>query len=219
MQPITPCLLAAFGACLLGAWPVAEGKKQAESLQLTGSSFDKAVFQSEKTTFVKFSEPWCQYCKKIAPHWEKLAAYYEGSPNVVIASVDCTDEKDLCKKSKINTYPSLKFFKPAASQEQKLLASNMTGNSDFEALKSFVKTKLKGKIRICDVSTKKDCTEGEVKMLEELQGKGKEELEAKLKQVKDKLKNEILKTEQREETERVVGMLKLLLKSKKQDEL
>lgn len=42
---------------------------------------------SSKDVFVKYYAPWCGWCKKIAPEWEKLGSIFEDVDTVTIAKV------------------------------------------------------------------------------------------------------------------------------------
>ncbi|CEQ40231.1 SPOSA6832_01831, partial [Sporobolomyces salmonicolor] len=65
---------------------------------LTIRSFKKAVQGSEKLTVAAFTAPWCGYCKKLAPDFDKVADSLKGIVNVV--NVDCDEEqnKPLCSE-------------------------------------------------------------------------------------------------------------------------
>jgi thiol-disulfide isomerase/thioredoxin len=45
------------------------------------------VLDSGKDVFVKLYAPWCGWCKKVAPEWEKLGSALEGINSVIIAKV------------------------------------------------------------------------------------------------------------------------------------
>jgi thiol-disulfide isomerase/thioredoxin len=45
------------------------------------------VLDSGKDVFVKVYAPWCGWCKKVAPEWEKLGSAFEGIDSVTIAEV------------------------------------------------------------------------------------------------------------------------------------
>lgn len=58
--------------------------------------------------FVKFYAPWCSISKHLAPVWEEFATDWSNAVN--IAEVNCTEQWDLCKKYKIDSYPTILFF-------------------------------------------------------------------------------------------------------------
>jgi thiol-disulfide isomerase/thioredoxin len=45
------------------------------------------VMDTNRDVFVEYYAPWCGWCKKIAPEWEKLGKLFEGDKDVIIAKV------------------------------------------------------------------------------------------------------------------------------------
>ena len=82
---------------------------------LTTQTFASDV-QEHPLTLVEFFAPWCGHCKALAPNYEaaakRLAA--DNSP-AVLASVDCTVEKDLCSQYGVKGFPTLKLFRASAT--------------------------------------------------------------------------------------------------------
>merc|ERR1712125_208696 len=69
--------------------------------------------------------------KRMKPDWDKLAAAFKDSKDVVIADVDCTaGGKSLCDQVGIRGYPTIKHGDPNDLQDYK-------GGRDFNALKKF----------------------------------------------------------------------------------
>ena len=68
---------------------------------------------------VKFYAPYCGYCKKMIPAYNKLAENLKELVDVV--AVDCTDSmnQDVCGKYRIEGYPTLKFFVVQESEGNK----------------------------------------------------------------------------------------------------
>jgi len=77
---------------------------------LKESNFDDALADPANGLWlIKFYAPWCGHCKKLAPILEQVAAFIKGK--MAIGKVDCTQEKDLCKKYEVKSFPTMKFFR------------------------------------------------------------------------------------------------------------
>ncbi|TFK64723.1 protein disulfide isomerase [Pluteus cervinus] len=79
--------------------------------------------------FVKYYAPWCGHCKKLAPTWKQLAKHMQDK--LVIAEVDCEDEKGICSSQGIKGYPSLYYYGAAG------VMSEYTGGRKLEQLLAF----------------------------------------------------------------------------------
>ena len=84
---------------------------------LTEANFDKALEKYEHI-LVMFYAPWCGHCKKFGPELERAAAVLR-KENLIVAKVDATSEKELAKKYKVRTYPTIKFFKKGQISDYK----------------------------------------------------------------------------------------------------
>ncbi|XP_077218682.1 protein disulfide-isomerase like 2-1-like [Tasmannia lanceolata] len=101
---------------------------------LTSENFAKEVGQS-RGALIEFYAPWCGHCKKLAPEYEKLASSFKKAKAVLIAKVDCDDQKELCTQNDVNGYPTIKWF-PKYSLEPKMY----DGPRSADALAEFVNT-------------------------------------------------------------------------------
>lgn len=161
------------------------------------------------------------------PDWDKLATKADSS-TVTIADVDCTtpEGESVCQRFEVRGYPTIKYFNDKSGKK----GSDYQGGRDFDSLLSFTKSTFKA---ACDPATKKGCNEQEVRFIEKMAEKSKDELEAEkstkedeLKEVKDEKKagekefKEKSKAWKRKETAlgKAITILKTMLKGKK-DEL
>ena len=76
---------------------------------LTDSTFDKALEKYENL-FIVFYAPWCGHCIKLLPELENTSKILI-QENIILAKVDSTKEIKISRKYKINSYPTLIFFK------------------------------------------------------------------------------------------------------------
>ncbi|KAF5455347.1 hypothetical protein F2P56_024936, partial [Juglans regia] len=112
---------------------------------LTEENFDKEVGQ-ERGALVEFYAPWCGHCKKLAPEYERLGTSFKKAKSVLIAKVDCDDQKNLCSKYGVSGYPTIKWF-PKGSLEPK----KYEGPRTSEALTEFVNTEGGTNVKIASV--------------------------------------------------------------------
>lgn len=87
-------------------------------VSLTKDNF-KTVVTEDKLVMVKFFAPWCGHCKAMAEDYKSAAETLEKESKIVIAEVDCTEERDLCQEYDVSGYPTVKVFsqgKPADYQ-------------------------------------------------------------------------------------------------------
>ena len=62
-----------------------------------------------KTVLVDFWAPWCSYCRRINPAYEKIAEQYEGK--IVVAKVNIDDEPKFAEKEQIEVIPTLVLYR------------------------------------------------------------------------------------------------------------
>ncbi|KHN46530.1 Protein disulfide-isomerase 5-4 [Glycine soja] len=116
------------------------------SFSLTTHNFDKYVHQFPITA-VNFYAPWCSWCQRLKPSWEKTAKIMkerydpEMDGRIILAKVDCTQEGDLCRRNHIQGYPSIRIFRKGTdlrSEHGHHEHESYYGDRDTESLVKFM---------------------------------------------------------------------------------
>ena len=85
-------------------------------VDVTDSTWEEAVMNSELPILVDFWAEWCGPCKMIAPAVHDLAEEYAGKLNV--AKVDIDNSPEIATKYGIRSIPALIFFKDGQPVDQ-----------------------------------------------------------------------------------------------------
>jgi thioredoxin 1 len=88
----------------------------AKAIEVTDSTFDREVLQSNQPVLVDFWAVWCGPCKAIAPIVEELAGDYEGTLKVMNLDVD--DNPRTAMTYGVQSIPTLLVFKDGKPAER-----------------------------------------------------------------------------------------------------
>lgn len=79
-------------------------------VELTSDNFE-AFLEQHEMAFVDLFAPWCVWCQRLAPTWEKFGQEVKkaGMP-IGVGKVDCVAQADLCREQKVMAFPTLRWY-------------------------------------------------------------------------------------------------------------
>lgn len=80
-----------------------------KELNMNLELYEKSVNESEKPVLVEFWAPWCVYCRRIAPAYDKIAEQY--GDKLVVGKINVDDVPEAAKKENIEAIPALLLYK------------------------------------------------------------------------------------------------------------
>ncbi|MBR4935067.1 MAG: thioredoxin [Anaerotignum sp.] len=80
-----------------------------KELNMNLEMFEKNRKESEKPVLVEFWAPWCVYCRRIAPAYDKIAEQYEDK--LVVGKINVDDVPELAEREGIEAIPALLLYK------------------------------------------------------------------------------------------------------------
>ena len=75
---------------------------------MNAEAFRDALARSEKPVLVDFWAPWCTYCRRIGPAYDKIAEQYADS--LIVGKVNIDDEAALSRQEQIEVIPTLVLY-------------------------------------------------------------------------------------------------------------
>lgn len=76
---------------------------------MNAEAFRAAIARSEKPVLVDFWAPWCTYCRRIGPAYDKIAQQYADS--LIVGKVNIDEEPALAQQEQIEVIPTLVLYR------------------------------------------------------------------------------------------------------------
>ena len=77
------------------------------AMNLNNKQFEE-LMKDDKPLLVDFWAPWCVYCRRIAPAYEKIAESWKDE--VIVAKVNIDEEPQLAARERIEVIPTLVLY-------------------------------------------------------------------------------------------------------------
>ena len=108
-----------------------------QAFELKKENF-KGWLEEHEMAFVDMYAPWCVWCQRLGPTWEKFAQEVKTLKMPVgVGKLDCMQEADLCRDEKVMAFPTLRWY-----DNGKAIAPEYKMDRTVTALVGFSKRKL-----------------------------------------------------------------------------
>ena len=76
----------------------------------------KEIIENKKNAVIEYWAPWCTYCRRIGPAYEKVAAEY--GDKLVVGKVNLDEEPQIASLNDIEVIPTFVFYKDGQAVDQ-----------------------------------------------------------------------------------------------------
>jgi thioredoxin 1 len=105
------------------------------AMNMDSKTFEKNIHEDKKTALVEFWAPWCTYCRRIAPAFEKIAEQYASS--LLIGQVNIDEEPGLAEQNQVEVIPTLIFYRDGQA------AASLVAPDSKAKIEAFIQEHLK----------------------------------------------------------------------------
>lgn len=98
------------------------------AININKEQFDKMI-NSDKPVLVDFWAPWCVYCRRLGPAYDRIAQEYGDKINVVKLDIDA--EPELAAAEQIEVIPTLVLYKNGKALDSIVVPDSKTMIENF----------------------------------------------------------------------------------------
>ena len=84
-------------------------KRRNKMLANINKDLYKEIIEEKKVAVIEYWAPWCTYCRRIGPAYDKLGAEY--ADKLVLGKVNIDDEPQIASLNDIEVIPTFVFYK------------------------------------------------------------------------------------------------------------
>lgn len=107
------------------------------AVDLTKDNF-KSWLEENQMAFIDMYAPWCVWCQRLAPTWEKFAVEIKQlNMPVGVGKIDCMTHTDLCREEQVMAFPTLRWY-----EQGKAISPEYKMDRTVQAMVGFAKRKL-----------------------------------------------------------------------------
>lgn len=77
-------------------------------IKMDSKQWETYVMKGEKPVLIEFWAPWCVYCRRIGPAFDKIAEQY--ADTLVVGQVDIDEQPELAQREQIEVVPTLLLY-------------------------------------------------------------------------------------------------------------